>query len=70
MAKYASWADFERNVPEAYRQNATPTAYRAGLTQIAPPGTTPRADRVDAYGRGVDGKAERVVSGYRRAMFA
>jgi hypothetical protein len=70
MAKYASWADFERNVPTAYRENATPEAYRAGLTTIAPPGTTPRADRVNNYGTAVEGKAERVVSGYRRAMFS
>jgi len=70
MAKYASWADFEKNVPVAYRENATPEAFRAGLAGIAPPGTTPRVDRVEAYRRGVDGKAERVVSGYRRAMFS
>jgi len=70
VAKYASWADFEKNVPAAYRENATPEAYRGGLAQIAPPGTTPRADRVDAYRKGVDGKADRVVSGYRRAMFS
>ena len=70
MAKYASWADFERNVPTAYRENATPEAYRAGLATIAPPGTTPRADRVTNYGSAVEGKAERVVSGYRRAMFS
>ena len=70
MAKYASWADFERNVPAAYRENATPDAYRAGLATIAPPGMTPRSDRVDNYRTGVDGKADRVVSGYRRAMFS
>jgi hypothetical protein len=69
MAKYASWADFERNVPVAYRENATPEAYRSGLATIAPSGMTPRADRVRNYGTAVDGKAERVVSGYRRAMF-
>jgi hypothetical protein len=69
MAKYASWADFERNVPVAYRERATAEAFRDGLAGIAPPGMAPRANRVDAYRRGVDGKAERVVEGWRRAMY-
>ncbi len=69
MAKYASWADFERNVPIVYRERATAEAFRAGLSVIAPPGMTPRTNRVEAYRRGVDGKAELVVEGYRRAMF-
>jgi len=36
---------------------------------IAPPGMTVKEGRVNAYGVGVDGKAEVMVERYRRAMF-
>jgi hypothetical protein len=69
MAKYASWAELERNVPIAYKEGATPDAYRSGMTVIAPTGMKVREGRVSNYGRAVDGKAELVVSRYKRAMF-
>ncbi|MFH1646558.1 MAG: hypothetical protein ABID71_02545 [Chloroflexota bacterium] len=69
MGKYASWLEFEKNVPVAYREKATPEAYRTGMNGIAPSGTKVKEGRVDHYGDGVNGKGEFVVSGYRRAMF-
>ena len=69
MAKYASWAELERNVPIAYREGATPEAYRAGMTGIAPSGMKVKEGRVSNYGTAVDGKAELVVARYKRAMF-
>ena len=69
MGKYASWAEFERNVPISYRERATPEAYRTGMNGIAPPGTQVKEGRVSHYGDGVEGKGEIVVTGYKRAMF-
>jgi len=69
MAKYASWAELERNVPIAYREGATPEAYRRGMSGIAPSGMTVKEGRVRNYGTAVDGKAELVVERYKRAMF-
>ena len=69
MAKYDSWGTLERNVPIAYREAATPEAYRKGMTGIAPSGMTVREGRVRNYGTGVDGKAELMVERYKRAMF-
>ena len=69
MAKYASWSELERNVPIAYREAATPEAFRRGMEGIAPPGMRVREGRVTNYGRAVDGKAELVVERYKRAMF-
>ena len=69
MAKYASWAEFERNVPLAYKEGATAEAFRGGLEGIAPPGMTVREGRVSNYRRGVEGKADLVVERYKRAMF-
>lgn len=69
MAKYSSWADFERNAPIAYREGATPDRYRSGLSRIAPPGTAPKEDLVRSYGQGVADKADLFVDRYRRRMF-
>ena len=69
MAKYANWAELERNVPMAYREGATAEVYRGGMQGIAPPGMNVKEDRVSNYRRGVEGKAELVVERYKRAMF-
>ena len=69
MGKYASWAEFERNVPTTYEQRATPEAYRTGMNGIAPTGMTVKEGRVNHYRDGVKGKGEDVVDGYKRAMF-
>ena len=69
MAKYASWSELERNVPIAYRESATPEAYRRGMSGIAPPGMTVKEGRVRNYGSGVQDKADLVVERYKRAMF-
>ena len=69
MGKYASWAEFERNVPTTYEQRATPEAYRTGMNGIAPAGMTVKEGRVNHYRDGVHGKGEDVVDGYKRAMF-
>jgi hypothetical protein len=69
MGKYASWAEYEREVPGAYEEKATPEAYRTGMNGIAPPGMTVKEGRVRHYGEGVKGKGDDVVRGYRRAMF-
>jgi len=69
MGKYASWAEYEREVPRAYEEKATPEAYRTGMNGIAPPGMTVKEGRVRHYGEGVEGKGDDVVRGYRRAMF-
>ena len=36
MGKYASWNEFEKNVPITYKEKATPEAYRTGMNGIAP----------------------------------
>jgi len=69
MAKYASWAEFERNVPLSYKESATPEAYRRGMNGIAPPGTSVKEGRVRNYGTGVEDKSTLLVERYRRAMF-
>ena len=69
MAKYASWSEFERNVPLSYREGATPDAYRRGMSGIAPPGMAVKEGRVRNYGSGVADKANLVVERYKRAMF-
>ena len=69
MAKYASWAELERNVPISYREGATPEAYRRGMTGIAPPGMSVKEGRVRNYGTGVEDKSTLLVERYRRAMF-
>ena len=69
MGKYASWLDFERSVPIAYREGATPDAFRIGMNGIAPSGMKVKEGRVTHYGDGVEGKGDVVVSGYKRAMF-
>jgi hypothetical protein len=69
MAKYASWAELERNVPISYKEAATPDAYRRGMSGIAPSGMRVREGRVSNYGKGVDDKANLVVERYKRAMF-
>lgn len=69
MGKYASWSDFEKNVPAAYKEAATPEAYRTGMNGIAPPGMKVKEGRVTRYAAGVDGKGDQIVSGYKRAMF-
>ena len=69
MGKYASWLDFERNVPIAYGEGATPDAYRKGMNGIAPSGMKVKEGRVTHYGDGVEGKGDDMVTGYKRAMF-
>lgn len=69
MAKYANWAELERNVPIAYKEGATAEAFRGGLAGIAPPGMKPREERVNKYRSGVEGKAGLVVERFKRAMF-
>ena len=69
MGKYASWNEFEKNVPITYKERATPESYRTGMNGIAPNGLKVKQGRVDHYGSGVDGKGEFVVAGYKRAMF-
>ena len=69
MGKYASWAEFERNVPTSYREGATGNTYRRGMDGIAPTGMRVKEGRVSAYESGVDGKAEVMVERYKRAMF-
>lgn len=69
MGKYASWAELEREVPDAYGAKATPEAFRRGMNGIAPPGMKVKEGRVKHYGDGVDGKGPAVVSGIKRAMF-
>ncbi len=69
MGKYASWNEFEKNVPLAYKEKAPPESYRTGMNGIAPAGLKVKEGRVKHYGDGVDGKGEFVVTGYKRAMF-
>ena len=69
MGKYASWTDFERNVPIVYQEKATPEAYRTGMNGIAPQGLQVKDGRVAHYRDGVVGKGEVMVSSYKRAMF-
>ena len=69
MGKYANWSDLEKNVLVAYKEGATPEAYKHGMNGIAPPGMKVKEGRVTHYGDGVDGKGDEVVSGYKRAMF-
>lgn len=69
MAKYASWAELERNVPLAYKEGATAEAFRGGMQGIAPAGMAVREERVSNYRRGVEGKADIIVERYKRAMF-
>jgi hypothetical protein len=69
MAKYASWAELERNVPLAYKEGATADAFRGGMQGIAPAGMKVRETRVTNYRTGVEGKADLVVERYKRAMF-
>jgi len=69
MGKYASWNEFEREVPVTYAAKATPESYRTGMNGIAPSGMRVKEGRVDHYRNGVDGKGEEVVAGYKRAMF-
>ena len=69
MGKYASWNEFEREVPITYAERATPESYRTGMNGIAPNGMKVKEGRVNHYRDGVDGKGEIVVAGYRRAMF-
>ncbi len=69
MGKYASWSDFERNVPTAYKEGATPEAYRTGMNGIAPSGMKVKEGRVTHYGDGVEGKGDDMVTGYKRSMF-
>jgi hypothetical protein len=69
MGKYASWSDFEKNVPTAYKEGATPEAYKAGMEGIAPSGMRVKEGRVKHYGAGVEGKGDELVAGYKRAMF-
>ena len=35
MGKYASWSEFEKNVPITYAERATPESYRTGMNGIA-----------------------------------
>ena len=69
MGKYASWNEFEKNVPITYQERATPLAYRTGMQGIAPTGLKVKEGRVEHYGSGVNGKGLIVVAGYKRAMF-
>ncbi len=69
MGKYASWSDYEKNVPTAYEEGATGEAFKKGMDGIAPPGMKVKSGRVDHYESGVDGKGDKVVSGFKRAMF-
>ena len=69
MGKYASWIEFEKNVPISYKEKATPAAFRIGMNGIAPSGLKVKEGRVNHYGDGVDGKGEVMVSSYNRAMF-
>ena len=69
MAKYASWADLEREAPEKYARKANGDSYRGGLSRIAPPGTTVRDSRVRGYEAGVDGKGPVWLREFREAMF-
>jgi hypothetical protein len=69
MGKYASWAEFESEVPRAYQEKATPEAYRTGMNGIAPTGMRVKEGRVTHYRDGVEGKGDDVVAGYKRAMF-
>ena len=69
MGKYASWNEFEKNVPISYKERATPESYRTGMNGIAPNGLKVKEGRVNHYGDGVDGKGDVLVSSYKRAMF-
>jgi len=69
MAKYASWADLEREAPEKYQRKATPDAYRQGLQRIAPPGAAVKDSRVRSYQSGVEGKGRVWLTEFREAMF-
>ncbi len=69
MGKYASWNELEKSVPVAYKEKATPDAFRNGMNGIAPTGMHVKSGRVDHYGVGVKDKGEVVVSQFKRAMF-
>jgi len=69
MAKYASWADLEREAPEKYQRKANPDAYRNGLQRIAPPGANVRDSRIRGYQAGIQGKGPVWLREFREAMF-
>ena len=69
MGKYASWSELEKQVPTAYEEGATGEAFTKGMNGIAPSGMKVKAGRVAHYETGVDGKGDKVVSGFKRAMF-
>jgi hypothetical protein len=68
MGKYASWAEYEENVPKVYEEKATKEAFLKGLEGIALAGMEPKPERGDHYEVGVDGKGDDVVTGFKRAM--
>lgn len=69
MARYASWADLEREAPEKYQRKATGDAYRNGLQRIAPPGASVKDSRIRGYEAGVEGKGRVWLTEFREAMF-
>lgn len=69
MAKYASWADLEREAPAKYTRKASGDAYRGGLARIAPPGSNVRDSRVRGYQAGVENKGPIWLREFREAMF-
>lgn len=69
MGKYASWSEYEANVPRAYEDGATKEAFIRGLNGIAPPGMRAKDERGVHYEDGVEGKGPKVVAGFKRAMF-
>jgi len=70
MGKYASWSEYEREVPRKYEEKATKEAFLTGLNGIAPPGMRAKAERGDHYEAGTRGKGDEVVAGFKRAMFS
>jgi len=69
MAKYASWADLEREAPAKYTRKANGDAYRGGLARIAPPGSNVRDSRVRGYQAGVQDKGPIWRREFLEAMF-
>lgn len=69
MGKYASWAEYEANVPTVYEEKATKESFLSGLEGISPPGMRPKPERGDHYEKGTKDKGKSVVSGFKRAMF-
>ena len=67
---YGSYADLEREAPAKPERKATPEAFAAGLSRVAPPGKKPNSSRVANFGSRMKNVGKTWLREWTESMYA